>query len=397
MLVLFFSQIGVGYSGMQALGSILGTEITILGTEIMHLTTYQQKNPQDFSRSQSTADLLQRSCDVVRRVYGHDTEHSSSDEIINIGVSFDGSWLTRGHRSKYGIGAVIDVVTGHVIDYEVLCNYCQQCTAKAKTLGIDTVNYREWFAGHKNNCYINFTGSSNSMEVEAAKRLWSRSIVRNKMRYTNMLGDGDSKAYSAVKEMKPYGDITIERDECVNHAHKRLGTALRKLTQSLHLGGRGKGRLTLQKCSTLQNYYRGAIINNIGSPTNMRKAVWATLYHCMSTNDDPHHDNCPDSVDSWCLYNRSISLDQPTPCHSTFIKTVLAPEVAQAMTPIYQRMSDPNLLERLSKGKTLMRHFMVLYGLVVQKQFLLEGHVWKHPSLVELRPSMLEPVTQVMS
>ena len=138
------------------------------------------------------------------------------------------------------------------------------------------------------------------MEVEAANRLWSRSIVCNKMRYTNML-EGDSKAYSAGTEMMPYGDITIESDECVNHAHKRLGTTLMKLTQSLHLGGRGKGRLSLQKCSTLQNYYRGAIINNIGSPTNMRKEVWASLYHCMSPNDDPHHDNCRDSVDSWCL------------------------------------------------------------------------------------------------
>ena len=54
---------------------------------------------------------------MVRRVCGHDTEHSCSDEIINIVVSFDGSWLARGHISRYGIGAVIDVVTGHVIDY----------------------------------------------------------------------------------------------------------------------------------------------------------------------------------------------------------------------------------------------------------------------------------------
>ena len=37
MLVFFFSQIGVGYSGMQALG-------TILGTEIMHQTTSTTKN-----------------------------------------------------------------------------------------------------------------------------------------------------------------------------------------------------------------------------------------------------------------------------------------------------------------------------------------------------------------
>ena len=46
MLVFFFSQIGVGYSGMQALG-------TILGTEIMHMTTYKQKNTKYFSRSLS--------------------------------------------------------------------------------------------------------------------------------------------------------------------------------------------------------------------------------------------------------------------------------------------------------------------------------------------------------
>ena len=39
-----------------------------------------------------------------------------------------------------------------------------------------------------------------------------------------MLGDGDSKAISAGKEMEPYGDITIERDECIHQAHKRLGT-----------------------------------------------------------------------------------------------------------------------------------------------------------------------------
>ena len=59
---------------MQALG-------TILGTEIMHLTTYQQKKYIYISAvvCQSTADLFQRRCDVVRRVYGHDTEHSSSD------------------------------------------------------------------------------------------------------------------------------------------------------------------------------------------------------------------------------------------------------------------------------------------------------------------------------
>ena len=86
------------YSGMQALG-------TILGTELMHLTTYQQKTHKISAVvCQSTADLLQRSCDVVQRVYGHDTEDSSSDKIINIGVSLDGSWLTIPH---YTLGKTV--------------------------------------------------------------------------------------------------------------------------------------------------------------------------------------------------------------------------------------------------------------------------------------------------
>ena len=43
----------------------------------------------------------------------------------------------------------------------------------------------------------------------------------------------------------------------------------------------------VRKCQTLQNYYCGAIINNIGNKDNMRKAVWTSLMHCLSTDQDP--------------------------------------------------------------------------------------------------------------
>ena len=32
----------------------------------------------------------------------------TEDGVINLGFSFDGSWMTRGHNSKYGLGCVID-------------------------------------------------------------------------------------------------------------------------------------------------------------------------------------------------------------------------------------------------------------------------------------------------
>ena len=54
------------------------------------------------------------------------------------------------------------------------------------------------------------------MEMEGAKRIWSRSVEKNNMRYVRMLGDGDSKAYKAVLELNPY-NVDIEREECTNN------------------------------------------------------------------------------------------------------------------------------------------------------------------------------------
>lgn len=43
----------------------------------------------------------------------------SKDGSIDIAVSFDGSWQTRGFSSKTGVACVVDLLTGYVIDYVV--------------------------------------------------------------------------------------------------------------------------------------------------------------------------------------------------------------------------------------------------------------------------------------
>lgn len=49
------------------------------------------------------------------------------------------------------------------------------------------------------------------------------------MLYTTFLSDGDSSAYIAVRGLNggrgPYADQTVEKEECINHFQKRLGTA----------------------------------------------------------------------------------------------------------------------------------------------------------------------------
>ncbi len=206
-----------------------------------------------------------------------------------------------------------------------------------------------WRQQHAPDCCKNFDGSSKAMEQEAAKRIWSRSLKRHNIRYTQMLSDGDSTAFKAVVEAKPYGEVSVEKLECINHAHKRMGTALRKLTKEKRLGGRGKGRLTAAKCNNLQNYYRGAILDNLGNLESMRAAIWAGLFHSMSTDENPHHTRCG----SWCWYRKALDAGEVPPSHDEHPgSTYVTAEVAEQMVPVYRRMSDESLLKRMQHGGT---------------------------------------------
>ena len=83
------------------------------------------------------------------------------------------------------------------------------------------------------------------MEVEAARVLWRRSVEKHKLRYVTMPSDGDSKTFNVLNSIKSYGDnLEIDREECVNHVRKHLGTALWNVVSNCQkrkvtLGGTG--------------------------------------------------------------------------------------------------------------------------------------------------------------
>ena len=62
--------------------------------------------------------------------------------------------------------------------------------------------------------------------------LYRRSVKNYGIRYNPYIGDGDSSAYSRVDRERPYGAcFFIEKQECVNHVTKRMGTSLRSLVK----------------------------------------------------------------------------------------------------------------------------------------------------------------------
>ncbi|GFU35448.1 uncharacterized protein TNCV_3641341 [Trichonephila clavipes] len=105
-----------------------------------------------------------------------DEKNSNSMEIIHVSVSYDGTWQKRGHTSNLGLGIIIDVLSGLVLDFEVLSKYCQNCVVAGRDMGVDSAEFYIWQKGHADECDKNFDGTSGAMEMHAALIMWRLSI-----------------------------------------------------------------------------------------------------------------------------------------------------------------------------------------------------------------------------
>ncbi|KAJ4432026.1 hypothetical protein ANN_20640 [Periplaneta americana] len=189
------------------------------------------------------------------------------------------------------------------------------------------------------------------MEAEAALILWKRSEQYGP-RNTTILSDGDASTYKRLSDEKPHGaSVAIQKEECINHIGKRLGTALRKAvsewrTRGCKLGGRGRGTLKAMTIAKLQKYYQKAILDNRGNLLAMKSAIYATLFHSISTDEKPQHGNCPVGTESWCFYQRAVAQGKQPGPHKDNVGTPLKEAVLAKMMPAYQRLASNTLLER---------------------------------------------------
>ncbi|KAH7951915.1 hypothetical protein HPB52_015376 [Rhipicephalus sanguineus] len=217
-----------------------------------------------------------------------------------------------------------------LVDMKVLNNFfaqakCDKCDAKSlsvrkatdKEYGLapQDEGYTDWLATHE--CQRNIECNSGRMEVEAALTMFQRSWAKHGLRYTTVLSDGDSRTFHALSEAEVYGFIQIDKKDCINHVHKRMGAALRNLVDK-------------KKAQA------------------MKRAVEATLLHMTSTDDAPKHSKCPEGASSWCKYNRALANGESPPSH----KNALPACVGAALEPVFARLSDESLLARCCEGKT---------------------------------------------
>lgn len=273
-------------------------------------------------------------------------KQGEKQNVDGLTVSGDGSWRKRGFSSLFGIATIIGYHTGKVLDVVIKSSYCKVCEFWNKFEG--TEEYEEWQKNHEGRCSANHEGSAGKMEPDAICEMFKRSEELYGEKYTNYIGDGDSKTYKSVVNSKPYGDTEIKKKECIGHVQKRMGTHLRKVKKDKKgLGGRGK--LTAKLIDELTVYYGLAIRRHSESKEEMKNAIWATFLHKISTNDKPQHHLCPSGEDSWCTWQKAkASGSLKNYNHASPLST----DVQDAIKPIYETLSNDDLLERCLGGFT---------------------------------------------
>ncbi|OWR50850.1 hypothetical protein KGM_202497 [Danaus plexippus plexippus] len=115
-------------------------------------------------------------------------------------VSGDGSWKKRGYTSLYGVTTLIGYFSGKVVDLDVKSGYCHTCAIKKNTLDDD--EFENWYESHKENCSSNHAGSAGKMEVDSIVEMFSRSIEKFGVMYSNYIGDGDTKTFLGILNNK---------------------------------------------------------------------------------------------------------------------------------------------------------------------------------------------------
>ena len=135
----------------------------------------------------------------------------ADDGIFDIAASGDGTWRKRGYSSAFGVVTALSTVTGKALDVEIMSKTCKECTVWRGKEG--TEEFQDWWEGHQHRCEANHLGTSGSMDATGLLAIYQRSVEDYSLRYTEFLGDGDSKAHKLIVEEEVYGDKAVTKLE----------------------------------------------------------------------------------------------------------------------------------------------------------------------------------------
>ena len=179
-------------------------------------------------------------------------------------IGYDRTWAKRGYKSLFGAGFAVALQTNEIIDFETKSKPNE--SVAFAPFPKNSEKFREHKAKVEASSKAVFTESSGAMKKEIHKDIFSKSKDLG-FQYTDLLGDGESKAHNEIKDIhgicngcKKYDEKTgeekeefdgstkgikfwqkhrekkidckrVNKIECINHMDKRCGAALGEVVQ----------------------------------------------------------------------------------------------------------------------------------------------------------------------
>ena len=189
---------GLGTTGIDAICGMLGIPLPFTKN------SYDAAAVHIWNILAETADIQPKGAARNLKIeLGHDP-----DDVVDIVVTCECTWSKEGFTAAYGVALVISWKNGEVPDCEVLRKCCSACSHWDER-DKNSDEYEKWYEGHKDHCSLNHVGSFPAMESEGVCRLWERSVSRLGLQYTQVICDGDSKAFATVRNAATYGDKQV--------------------------------------------------------------------------------------------------------------------------------------------------------------------------------------------
>lgn len=139
------------------------------------------------------------------------------DGCVCISVIIDGAWNKRsfghGHSASSGAAVIIGAETGLVLWVGSKNRRCKACD----------------YGNISHKCYCNWNGPPGTMEAALIVEAFNSIFAKYKLKFTQVVGDGDSSVFNMIKEKVTYS-TQIEKIQCTNHTKKNFKKAMFKVS-----------------------------------------------------------------------------------------------------------------------------------------------------------------------
>ncbi len=217
---------------------------------------------------------------------------SFHEGVPAIAVIVDGGWSKRSHKHSYnansGVGIIVGKATGKLLHLGVRNKFCSACA--------------QGIPQDRHHCYKNWSALSSEMETDIILEGFLQAERVHGVRYTTMIGDGDSSVYPSLIQNVPGWGHCIQKLECANHSCKYYRGALEKLVLE-NPAYKGTGGLTEKMRRRLVSSARCAIkmrskeVDRKVAVRQLKKDLLNGPNHCFGNHEHCSPDFCSTAKD----------------------------------------------------------------------------------------------------